>query len=158
MTVRVCVCVINPWGLTESFLPMMETRSSATDAAQDSRNHNLPGLDVEWKRSGASGWHLLVYDCPYPNHINLLITWTDIIRCFHWNKKKEEKIEANSQSCPLARGRNLRPRTQRERESKRHEKEESERERRGGGEGVFDHRLKCNCAISFLFQHNEEWD
>lgn len=73
-------------------------------------------------------------------------------------KRKEEKIEANRQSCPPAHVRNLRPRTQRDRESKRNEKEERERGEEVGEEGerVFDRRLKCNCAISFLFQHNEE--
>lgn len=46
-----------------------------------------------------------------------------------------------------------------ERESYRNEKEKTERKTTGGGGGrggAFDRRLKCNCAISFLFQHNEE--
>lgn len=73
-------------------------------------------------------------------------------------KRQEEKIETNRQSCPPALVRNLGHRTQRDRESKRNEKKVGERGEEVGEEGerVFDRRLKCNCAISFLFQHNEE--
>lgn len=40
-------CVINPGGLTESFLLVMKMRSVAADEAQDSRNYNLLGLGME---------------------------------------------------------------------------------------------------------------
>lgn len=72
-------------------------------------------------RSGASGWPLLVYDCPYPNHINLLIARTDIIRCFHRNKKKKEEGEKKDQQAIMPTGpheefRAKDTKTQRERE------------------------------------------
>ena len=66
-------------------------------------------------------------------------------------KAKDTKRQTEESERDRRRGRGRGRERARKMKSRERRKEKGEE-----GERVFDRRLKCNCAISFLFHHNEE--
>lgn len=73
----------------------------------------------------------------------------------HYWKLPVEPGEEEEAVMPSGPCKEFRMRTQRDKESKKSRGGEKEG-RNGKGGGLFDPPLKCNCAIPFLLQHNEE--